>query len=69
VGPELVAKNTLAMNLPVRVVIDTGGPDPAQTGTATTGAGTLVGSGPFDGMSSQDAATAITAHLSERGLG
>jgi leucyl-tRNA synthetase len=55
--------------LPVRVVVDTGGPDPAETGQATPGEGTLVNSGPLDGLSKADAIQTITGILAERGLG
>jgi leucyl-tRNA synthetase len=55
--------------LPVRIVVDTGGPDPAETGQATPGEGTLVNSGPLDGLSKADAIQAITGILAERGLG
>ena len=40
-----------AMGLPVRMVVDTGEGDPAETGVATTGDGTYVSSGPLDGLS------------------
>ena len=36
--------------LPVQVVVQTDLPDPVQTGQATPGDGTLVNSGPLDGM-------------------
>ena len=55
--------------LPVRVVVDTGGPDPAETGLATPGEGTLVNSGPLDGLSKADAIQTITGILAERGPG
>jgi leucyl-tRNA synthetase len=55
--------------LPVRVVVDTGGPDPAETGQATPGEGTLVNSGPLDGLSKAHAIQTITGILAERGLG
>ncbi|HVB42133.1 MAG TPA: leucine--tRNA ligase [Streptosporangiaceae bacterium] len=55
--------------LPVRVVVQTDLPDPAQTWEATPGDGTLVNSGPLDGMNKTEAITAITAMLAERGLG
>jgi leucyl-tRNA synthetase len=55
--------------LPVRVVVDTGAPDPAETGQATPGEGTLVNSGPLDGLSKADAIQTITGILAERGLG
>lgn len=58
-----------AMGLPVRVVVDTGQPDPAETGTATSGTGALVNSASFDGLSPQDAATAIIADLEQRESG
>ena len=55
--------------LPVQVVLDTGSPDPAATGIATPGEGTLVNSGPLDGLSKQDAIARIVEILDERGLG
>jgi leucyl-tRNA synthetase len=55
--------------LPVRIVVDTGSPDPAETGLATPGEGTLVNSGPLDGLSKADAIQTITGILAERGLG
>jgi leucyl-tRNA synthetase len=58
-----------AMGLPVRVVIDTGEPDPAETGIATSGEGALVNSGEYTGVGSKDAITAITADLERRGVG
>ncbi len=39
-----------AMGLPVRRVIDTGEPDPAESGIATTGDGVYVNSGVLDGL-------------------
>ena len=39
-----------AFELPVREVVATGGPDPAETGIATPGDGTYVNSGPLDGL-------------------
>ncbi len=55
--------------LPVRVVLDTGAPDPAVTGAATPGEGTLVNSGPLDGLSKQAAIAKIIEILAERQLG
>jgi leucyl-tRNA synthetase len=55
--------------LPVRVVLDTGRPDPAQTGEATPGEGTLINSGPLDGQSKHDAIATIIETLGEQGLG
>ena len=55
--------------LPVRIVVDTGGPDPAQTGVATPGEGDLVNSGPLDGLPKSEAIARITGILAERDLG
>lgn len=56
--------------LPIRVVIQTGEPDPAESGIATTGDGSYVNSGPLDGL--QDKASGIARTLEllvERGTG
>ncbi|HEU5416873.1 MAG TPA: leucine--tRNA ligase [Streptosporangiaceae bacterium] len=58
-----------AFGLPVRVVVQTGLPDPGQTGTATPGEGELVNSGPLDGLTKAAAIERITEILAERGLG
>ncbi|HEY2764684.1 MAG TPA: leucine--tRNA ligase, partial [Pseudonocardiaceae bacterium] len=58
-----------AMGIPVRVVLDTGAPDPGETGVAAAGEGTLVNSGPFDGLAKADAIRAVTAELERRGIG
>src|SRR6266568_597607 len=55
--------------LPVRVVVQTDLPDPGETGQATPGDGTLVNSGPLDGMSKSEAIAAITATLEQKRLG
>jgi len=55
--------------LPVRVVLDTDSPDPAVTGVATPGEGTLINSGPLDGLSKQAAIAKIVEILAERELG
>src|ERR1700722_7314629 len=55
--------------LPVRVVLDTGAPDPAATGQATPGEGTLVNSGQLDGLSKKDAIARIIEILAESSLG
>ncbi|HMH94388.1 MAG TPA: leucine--tRNA ligase [Streptosporangiaceae bacterium] len=55
--------------LPVRVVVATDQPDPAGSGIATPGQGTLVNSGPLDGLDKAAAIPAIIAILAERGLG
>ncbi|MFZ2624921.1 MAG: leucine--tRNA ligase [Propionibacterium sp.] len=41
-------------DLPVRRVIDTGEPDPAESRVATTGDGVYVNSGPLDGLPDKD---------------
>jgi leucyl-tRNA synthetase len=55
--------------LPVRVVVATDFPDPAQTGIATPGDGILVNSGPLDGLSKAEGIKRIIEILAERGLG
>ncbi len=55
--------------LPVQVVVETGLPDPAGTWQATPGEGTLVNSGPINGLPKSDAIDAITRILADRGLG
>ncbi len=58
-----------AFGLPVRVVVDTGDPDPAETGIATAGDGVLVNSGPLDGLPKAEAIERAIAILAERGTG
>jgi len=58
-----------AHRLPVRVVVATDQPDPAETGVATPGDGMLVNSGPLDGLGKAGAIAHITAILAEKGLG
>jgi len=55
--------------LPVVQVVDTGGADPAETGVATSEDGTLVNSGPINGLAKADAIALITEILAERGQG
>jgi leucyl-tRNA synthetase len=55
--------------LPVVQVVDTGTADPAQTGIATPGDGTLVNSGPINGLAKADAIARITEILAEQGQG
>jgi leucyl-tRNA synthetase len=55
--------------LPVRVVLDTGSADPSATGIATPGEGTLINSGPLNGLSKQEAIARIIEILAERELG
>jgi leucyl-tRNA synthetase len=58
-----------AFGLPVRVVVQTDQPDPGETGTATPGDGTLINSGPLDGMVKAEAIAAIIKILAEREQG
>ena len=58
-----------AFDLPVRVVVETGEPDPVETGVATTGEGVLRDSGPLDGLSKTEAIGRIIEVLAERGTG
>src|SRR5580692_11624891 len=58
-----------AFGLPVRVVVQTDAPDPAETGVATPGDGELINSGPIDGLPKAQAITAIIDLLAQRGLG
>ncbi len=55
--------------LDVRVVLDTGAPDPAQTGQATPGEGTLINSGPLDGLMKKAAIAKIIEILAGQDLG
>jgi leucyl-tRNA synthetase len=59
----------LKFGLPVRVVVATDAPDPAQTGVATPGDGVLVNSGPLDGLSKAPAIARIIEVLGQDGLG
>jgi leucyl-tRNA synthetase len=59
-----------AHGLDVRVVVDTGEPDPAQTGVATSGDGAYVSSGPLDGLTDKTAGIArIVEQLQDDGVG
>jgi leucyl-tRNA synthetase len=58
-----------AFGLPVRVVVQTDAPDPAETGVATPGDGELINSGPIDGLPKGEAIAEITEILAQRGLG
>jgi leucyl-tRNA synthetase len=55
--------------LPVQVVVDTGEPDPSESGIATTGDGVLVNSGALNGLNKADAIKKITATLEAAGKG
>ncbi len=56
-------------DLPVRAVLDTGEEDPAATGIATTGEGTLINSGGLDGLPKAEAIPAAIEILRELGTG
>jgi leucyl-tRNA synthetase len=55
--------------LAVRMVVETGDPDPAATGIATSGDGTLVNSGPINGLDKAAAIARITEILAAGGHG
>ena len=56
-------------DLPVRAVLDTGEEDPAVSGTATSGEGTLINSGALDGLPKAEAIPAAIEILQEQGTG
>jgi leucyl-tRNA synthetase len=56
-------------NLPVKVVLDTGEPDPNETGIATVGPGTLINSAELNGLVKDDAIQKITETLAAKKLG
>ncbi|MCQ1950303.1 leucine--tRNA ligase [Arthrobacter sp. zg-Y859] len=56
-------------DLPVRAVLDTGEEDPAVSGVATTGEGTLINSGALDGLPKAEAIPAAVRMLEEQGTG
>lgn len=58
-----------AMDLPVRVVVETGEEDPSVTGIATAGDGALINSGPLNGLPKDEAIAFINAQLENDGLG
>jgi leucyl-tRNA synthetase len=58
-----------AMDLNVRVVIETGKEDPSISGEATVGDGQLINSGPLNGMGKDEAIAFITSQLERDGLG
>ena len=59
-----------AYDLPVRMVIDVDGTDPAETGVATSGDGAYVNSGLLDGLSDKASGVAkITGQLESEGRG
>ncbi|WP_207344002.1 leucine--tRNA ligase [Arthrobacter sp. E3] len=58
-----------AFNLPVRAVLDTGMEDPADSGVASTGEGTLMNSGELDGLSKSEGIPAAIEILEKLGTG
>ncbi|MBO2451698.1 leucine--tRNA ligase [Actinomadura barringtoniae] len=59
----------LKFGLPVRTVVDTGEPDPGQTGVATAGDGRIVNSGPINDLSKADGIATIIEILARQGNG
>lgn len=57
-----------AMNLPVRVVVETDADDPATTGVATDGDGKLVNSGSLNGLDITAAIRKVIEELAAKGL-
>ncbi|NVM94618.1 leucine--tRNA ligase [Arthrobacter sp. AETb3-4] len=58
-----------AFDLPVRAVVDTGQEDPAVTGVATGGEGTMINSGPLNGLAKAEAVPAAIKLLEDKGAG
>lgn len=64
-----------AMDLPVRTVLDCRGedgealPDPAESGLATTGDGTLINSGALNGLPKEEAIATVVEQLEADGRG
>ncbi len=59
----------LAFDLPVRVVLETGLPDPADSGIAAAGDGRLINSGALNGHTKAEAIPLVIAQLEKDGLG
>jgi len=56
--------------LPVREVVDTGGPDPVTSGVATPGEGSYINSGPLNGLTGKEAGVRkIIEQLEAEGVG
>jgi leucyl-tRNA synthetase len=55
-----------AMNLPVRVVVQTDEDDPSVSGVATSGDGVLINSGSINGLTKAEAIPAIIAELAAK---
>ncbi|MDQ4491448.1 leucine--tRNA ligase [Sinomonas sp. ASV486] len=58
-----------AFGLPVRTVLDTGEEDPAVSGTATSGEGTLINSGALDGLSKAEGIAKAIETVESAGTG
>jgi leucyl-tRNA synthetase len=58
-----------AMKLPVRVVVQTEGEDPNESGIATSGDGKLINSGSLNGLNKTEAIAVINKELEEKGHG
>ncbi len=58
-----------AMNLPVRVVVQTAEVDPIESGIATPGDGVLINSGSLNGLTKTEAIPAIIAELAAKARG
>jgi len=58
-----------AMELSVRVVVETGDEDPAETGVATSGDGALINSGSLNGLTKEAAIAKIIEELAVKNLG
>lgn len=59
----------LTLGLKVNVVVDTGEPDPANSGIATAGEGTSINSPEWEGLLKDDAIARATEVLTARGAG
>ncbi len=57
-----------AMNLPIRVVVETEGEDPAFSGIATDGDGRMINSGSLNGLETSAAITKVIGDLEAKGL-
>lgn len=56
-------------HLPIRVVVDSDEPDPAESGVAVPGDGVLINSGPLDGLHKEEALQKAIEVLEQRGTG
>jgi leucyl-tRNA synthetase len=59
----------LKFGLPVQVVVDTGEPDPVETGVAALGEGRIINSGPLNGLATAEAIAQVVQILEEKGRG